>query len=72
MLSGEREIYRSENGDRWCLCREGDRVFVLHRANLSSGGKLTSIDLGEFLGLRKAGPEHQELRRMIGSLIDQQ
>jgi hypothetical protein len=36
----EREIYHSENGDRWFLCRdEEERVFVLHKANLSSGGR---------------------------------
>ena len=32
-----REIYHSENGDRWLLCRDNDGgVFVLHNANLSS------------------------------------
>jgi hypothetical protein len=33
-----REIYHSENGARWLLCRDNDGgVFVLHNANLSSG-----------------------------------
>ena len=70
MPTAEREIYKSENGDNWFLCREGDRVFVLHRANLSSGGKLTPIELGEFLGPSRAGPEHQALRSLIGNLAD--
>jgi hypothetical protein len=35
MSDHEREIYRSENGDRWLLCRDDDeRVFVLHKASL--------------------------------------
>jgi hypothetical protein len=67
----EREIYHSENGDRWLLCRADDgRTFVLHKANVSSGGKVTSIELGDFLGRGKAGPEHQALARLIGSLVD--
>ena len=70
MSAAEREIYKSENGDSWFLCREGDRVFVLHRANPSSGGRLTPIDLGEFLGPSRAGPEHQALQRLVGSLAD--
>jgi hypothetical protein len=67
----EREIYHSENGDRWFLCRDEDeRVFVLHKANLSSGGTATKIELGDFLGRGKAGPEHQALSWLIGSLVD--
>jgi len=65
------EIYRSENGDRWLLCRDDDeRVFVLHKANVSSAGAVTKIELGDFLGRGKAGPEHQALARLIGSLVD--
>jgi hypothetical protein len=71
MSDRQREIYYSENGDRWFLCRDDDgRVFVLHRANVSSGGTATKIELGEFLGRGKAGPEHQALSRLIGSLAD--
>ena len=51
MSDHQREIYHSENGDRWLLCRDDDgRVFVLHKANLSSGGTATKIELGDFLG----------------------
>ena len=64
----QREIYHSENGDRWLLCRDdGGRVFVMHEANLSSGGTRTKIELGDFLGRGKAGPEHHALAGLIGS-----
>jgi hypothetical protein len=71
MSDHQREIYHSENGDRWLLCRDDDgRVFVLHKANLSSGGTATKIELRDFLGKGKAGPEHQALARLIGTLVD--
>ena len=42
MSNRQREIYHSENGDRWLLCRGDDgRAFVLHKANVSSGGTAT-------------------------------
>jgi hypothetical protein len=66
----QREIYHSGNGDRWLLCRENGRVFILHKANVSSGGTSTKIELRDFLGKGKAGPEHQALARLIGSLVD--
>jgi hypothetical protein len=71
MSDRQREIYLSENGDKWFLCRDEDgRVFVLHKANVSSGGTATKIELGDFLGRGKAGPEHQALSRLIGRLVD--
>jgi hypothetical protein len=67
----QREIYHRENGDRWLLCRDNDgRVFVLHKANVPSGGATTKIELGDFLGIGKTGPEHQALSRLIGKLVD--
>jgi hypothetical protein len=63
MSTNQRKIYVSENGDRWWLCEE-----VLHEANLSSGGKSTKIEIGDFLGTGKTGPEHQSLLRLIGEL----
>ena len=74
MSDRQREIYLSENGDKWLLCRdeeEDGRVFVLHKANVSSGGTATKIELGDFLGRGKAGPEHQALSRLIGRLVDE-
>ena len=71
MSDHQREIYHSGNGDRWLLCRDDDgRFFALHKANVSSGGMATKIELGDFLGRGKAGPEHQALARLIGSLVD--
>ena len=71
MSNRQREIYHGENGDRWLLCHDDDgRVFVLHKANISSGGTATKIELGDFLGRGKAGPEHQALARLIGSLVE--
>src|SRR5260370_21692625 len=55
MSDHQREIYNSETGDRWLLCRDDDgRVFVLHQANLASGRTDTTLDLGDFLGRRTA------------------
>lgn len=71
MPDHEREIYHSENGDRWLLCRADDgRLFVLHKANVSSGGKVTSIELGDFLRKGNTGPEHQALISLIGGLVE--
>jgi hypothetical protein len=71
MSDHQREIYHSENGDRWFLCRDDDgRPFVLHKANVSSGATATKIELGDFLGKGKAGPEHQALACLIGSLVN--
>ena len=58
----QREIYHSENGDRWLLCRDDDgRVFVLHKANVSSGGTATKIELGDFLGRGRRAPSIKRL-----------
>jgi hypothetical protein len=65
------EIYHSENGDRWFLCRDDDeRVYIEHKANPSSGGRVTKIEIGDFLAKGRAGPEHQALTRLIGSLVE--
>ena len=42
----------------------------MHEANLSSGGKKSTINIGDFLRNEAMGPEHQALLRMIASLID--
>lgn len=70
-MSERREIYRSPNGDTWFLGREpGDgRAFVIHQPNAPSGGRLSHIDLGDFLRLGN-GPEQQALLRLIGKLVD--
>jgi hypothetical protein len=65
-----RRLYQSENGDRWYLVHDlgSGRVFVRHQPNLPSGGQPSDIELGAFLARGAAGPEHQELIRLIGTL----
>jgi hypothetical protein len=71
MPGRQREIYHRENGDRWLLCLDDDaRVFILHEANVPSGGSATKIGLGDFLREGRWAPEHQALVRLIGSLVD--
>jgi len=68
-----RELYRSApNGDRWSLVREpqSGQVFVEHEPNVSSGGKPSRVEVGDFLARGADGPEHQALLRLIGTLID--
>jgi hypothetical protein len=65
-----RELFSSPNGDRWLLCKDASgRVFVLHQANIPSGGQASQIELGDFL-TRGYGPEQQALFQMIGTLIE--
>jgi hypothetical protein len=67
-----KEFYNSTNGDRWLLVRESDsvRVFIRHIPNLPSGGKTSDIELGAFLCERSYGPQHTELLRLIGTLVE--
>jgi hypothetical protein len=44
-------------------------VFVLHQANIPSGGQISQIELRDFLA-RGCGPEQQALLEMIGTLIE--
>jgi hypothetical protein len=65
------DIYRSPNGDRWRLISdtESGRKFVRHEANISSGGRVTDMELDEFLSINGPGPEYIELRRMLGDQV---
>jgi hypothetical protein len=68
-----RNLHTSENGDRWDLLRGADgEVFVRHTGNVSSGGHVSDIPLGEFLTLARDAPEHQAMWRLLGSLIDRE
>ncbi len=68
-MPGQRELYQSSNGDRWTLCSEEDgRVFVLHEANLASGGAFNRIEISDLLAHAKGGPEQQALLRLIATL----
>jgi hypothetical protein len=60
------EIYRSCNGDRWQLVRDGSgRRFVRHQANASAGGQVTDTAVDEFLRIPGTGSEKEELRRIL-------
>ena len=71
MTVATRLLYQIPGGDRWHLARDTDtgRVFVRHEANLSSGGRVSDVDIGAFLGAGGLGPEQQELLRLIGGLV---
>jgi hypothetical protein len=68
------KLYSSPNDDRWLLVRESEsgRVFVRHIPNLPSGGTTSDIELGAFLCERSYGPQHTELLRLIGTLVERQ
>jgi hypothetical protein len=70
-MSERRELYRSPNGDSWFLGREptNGHAFIIHQPNAPSGGRLSHIELGEFLRDQK-GPEQQALLRLIGTLVE--
>lgn len=73
-MTQKRELYRSApNGDRWSLVREraSERVFIEHEPNVSSGGRTTQIELGDFLTHDGHGPEQQALPRLVGSLVEE-
>jgi hypothetical protein len=67
-----RELYRSSSGDRWQLARDdrSGRVFIIHEPNVPSGGRTSHIEIGPFL-TGGVGPEHQELLRLIGTLVSE-
>jgi hypothetical protein len=70
-MTERRELYRSPNGDSWYLGREpqSGNVFIIHQPNAPSGGRLSHIELGEFLS-RGDGPEQKALLRLIARLVD--
>ena len=65
-----REIYASSSSDTWHLVRDGERIFVLHQANLASGGSSREIDLDAFLAREKHSAENVALVRLIGTLAE--
>ena len=67
-----RGLCRIVDGDRWHLVRDAasERVFVRHEPNASSGGRASDIGVGDFLARGGHGPEHQELLRLIGTLVE--
>jgi hypothetical protein len=71
MQQATRELYRSANGDRWSLIRDDGKVLVLHEPNTASGGRSSRIGVGDFLVRDSHGPQHAELLRLIGTLVDE-
>lgn len=73
MADAERLIYGSSNGDAWYLIRlrNTGAVFVRHEPNGPSGGRAKLVPVGQFLSQDARGPEHQELLRLIATLVDQ-
>ena len=69
-MANSREFFRSSNGDVWLLSNEGGRPFILHQANLPAGGSIEKIELSDFLKPSNRGPEHQELARLIDTLLN--
>lgn len=60
------DIYRSSNGDRWQLIRDGfGRRFVRHEANAAAGGQVTETDVDEFLSVYGSSPQSVALRRAL-------
>jgi len=52
-----------------CFLGTNGRAFIIHQPNAPSGGKLSRIELSDFLGQGNA-PEQQALLRLIGTLVD--
>lgn len=71
MRSKRRHLYSSANGDAWYLERslQGD-LAVVHEPNAPSGGETSHVPIATFLARGPLGPEHQELLRLIGTLVD--
>ena len=68
-LTDRRELYVSENGDRWDVCRDASgKLEVVHSANQASGGAVSTMDFATFLAQRhNLGPEHQALLSLLRS-----
>jgi hypothetical protein len=71
-MTDRRELYRSPNGDCWYIARDpsNGHGFVVHEPNPPSGGRLSRIEITDFLRLNANGPEQQALLRLIGTLVE--
>jgi hypothetical protein len=70
-MPDRRELYRSPNGDAWFIAREAasEHAFIIHQPNAPSAGRLSHVELGEFLR-HGSGPEQQALLRLTGTLVE--
>jgi hypothetical protein len=59
-----KQFAESSNGDRWLLGRDAEtnQPFVMHLANLPSGGYETRTPLQDFLDKNPTGPEQEALK----------
>jgi hypothetical protein len=69
-----KELYRNSRGDRWLLVREpsSEHVFIRHVPCRDAGSPAEAehIEVGAFLKAQGLRPEHQELLRLIGTLVE--
>jgi hypothetical protein len=65
-----KQLYRSPNGDTWFLARDPATggAFVRHQANAASGGRMTDLEIDDFLSGPQS-PERDALLRVIGASI---
>ena len=64
------QLYRSPSGDIWFLARDPmtGLAFVRHQANAASGGRVSDLEIADFLGGPQT-PERDALHRVIGAFI---
>jgi acyl-CoA thioesterase YciA len=72
VVSKERLIYSSPNGDRWFLTHEpgSGQVFIRHDPNAPSAGRSSDVEISEFLVRGGQSPEHQALLGLIETLVE--
>jgi hypothetical protein len=66
-----RQLYKSPNGDTWFLVPDpvtGGPPFVRHQANASSGGRVSDLEIEDFLRGPQS-PERDALLGVIGAFI---
>ena len=64
----EKLIYSSSNGDIWVLIADDSRVFVEHRPNASSGGRVSRRALADFFRERPA-PQQVACEEIIAAAL---
>jgi hypothetical protein len=67
-----RTFYQSSNGDSWALVlHDSGTVEVVHTPNVASGGQLKGHEIANFLSRERNSAENHELRRLIGTLVEE-
>jgi hypothetical protein len=68
-----REFFASQNGDRWFVGRHKTTMngYIIHKANESSGGACTEMEVEAFLRRTPPGvPEYDALLHLIGTFVE--